>query len=98
MAYGFQQIDPQTFYNKSQDAKNSAITAYRSQTTGGKQTSETEKSAGGALSSGVGAAIAGQAAGSAMASATAGGMSGSAGGWWGAGIGAVVGLASYYLS
>lgn len=57
-----------------------------------------EKTAGGAIMSGVGAAVAGAQVGSALGAGATGATQGSAGGWWGAGIGFVLGVASYALS
>ena len=59
---------------------------------------EQKKTFGGAVGAGVGGAIAGKAAGTALIGAFSGAAKGSAGGPPGMAIGAIVGLATYFLS
>jgi hypothetical protein len=91
--YAFQNTNPQSFYEKSQQAKNRAMSAYSSYDRGQKSEGEAEqnvpKTIGGGANAAAGGAIAGMALGSKI---------GSIGGPWGAGIGAAIGGLLYWLS
>lgn len=92
--YAFQNVNPQTFYDKSQQSSNRALSAYSSYDRSRKSEGEAEqyipKTTGG---------TAGAAAGGALAGATYGAMEGSkVSPGWGTLIGAVGGALLYWLT
>jgi len=87
--YGYDQQRLANFGN----ALNSVAGQFQGTATSGTNPAYKPRTAGGAIASGASGAAAGSAIGSMMAGAQAG----SAGSYWGAGIGALAGLASYYL-
>lgn len=95
MAYGFQTVDPQTFYTKGMQKRNSALQSYTSQDRSSKGVTEAAieappKTAGGAIGSGAGGALAGAAYGAMEGTKLSPG--------WGSLIGGVVGALAYFLS